>query len=227
MREAARRTKASPSSFCSLRRFFSENRSLSTRIRLSLANSMCDSRLLFGVESWPCCTGSAFQKLPRAAYEVVAKWLRSMDSSEVRSCDKVSDCSDDAEQSTERKELEQYVLHRNKITPLLMYVLEGLLLALASGSTLPVVSWRCCSHHTKSGWYIDRGVRFSFTLFTFTSGSHLADLGDPQLTPLCRRVSSLTCQSITHHESREPFYKVLLVWYMWQAGPHSASSFYS
>ena len=61
MREAAHRTKASQSSFCSLRRKIFENHSLSTRIRLSLANSMCDSRLLFGVESWPCCTGGAIQ----------------------------------------------------------------------------------------------------------------------------------------------------------------------
>ena len=69
---------------------------------------MCDSRLLFGVESWPCCTGSAFQKL----HVQRMKWLRSIDSSEVRSREKESDCSDDAEQSTEYKEPERDVLCR-------------------------------------------------------------------------------------------------------------------
>ena len=38
------------------------------------------------------------------------KWLRSIDSSEIRTCDKEDDCSDDVEQSTEHKELEQDVL---------------------------------------------------------------------------------------------------------------------
>ena len=85
---------------------FFENHSLSTRVRLSLANSMFDSRLLFGVESWPCCTGSAIQKL----HVRRMKWMRSIDSS--RSRDKVSDCSDDVEQSTEHKEPERDVLCR-------------------------------------------------------------------------------------------------------------------
>ena len=53
--------KTSQSSFCSLRRTFFENHSLSTRVRFSLANSMCDSRLLFGVESWLSCICSAFR----------------------------------------------------------------------------------------------------------------------------------------------------------------------
>ena len=108
MREAAHRTKASQSSFCSLRRKIFETHSLLTRIRLSLANSMCDSRLLFGVESWPCCTGGAIQKL----HVQRMKWLRSIDSSEIRTRDKEVDCSDVVEQSTEHKEPEQDVLGR-------------------------------------------------------------------------------------------------------------------
>ena len=52
-------------------------------------------------------SGSATQKL----HVQRMKWWRSIDSSEVRARDKVSDCSDDAQQSTERKELEQDVLH--------------------------------------------------------------------------------------------------------------------
>ena len=89
---------------------------------------MCDSRLLFGVESWPCCTGSAVQKL----HVQRMKWLRSIDSSEVRSRDKDGDCSDDNEQSTENKEPEQDVLCRLEQNPLLRYVLAGLPIALAS-----------------------------------------------------------------------------------------------
>ena len=101
MREAAHRTKASQSSFCSPRRKIFENHALSTRIRLSLTHTMC-------VESWPCCTGGAVQKL----HVQRMKWLRSIDSSEVRSRDKENDCSDDAEQSTEHKEPERDVLCR-------------------------------------------------------------------------------------------------------------------
>ena len=48
MREAAHRTKASQSSLCCHRLKIFENRVLSTCVRLPLANSMCDSRLLFG-----------------------------------------------------------------------------------------------------------------------------------------------------------------------------------
>ena len=90
---------------------------------------MCDSRLLLGVESWPCCTGGAIQKL----HVQRMKWLRSIDSSEIRSRDKDNDCSDDVEQSKEHKELEQDVLlDSNKTTPLSRYVLEDLPIALAS-----------------------------------------------------------------------------------------------
>ena len=69
---------------------------------------MCDSRLLFGVESCPCCTGDAIQKL----HVQRMKWLRSIDSSEVRTRDKEDDCSGDDEQSTEHKEPERDVLCR-------------------------------------------------------------------------------------------------------------------
>ena len=103
MREAAHRTKASQSSLCCLRRKVFENRVLSTCVRLSLANSMCDSRLLFGVESWPSCTANAIQKL---------YVQRSIGSSEFRSRDRESDCSDDDTQSAERKEPERDVLCR-------------------------------------------------------------------------------------------------------------------
>ena len=118
MREVTHRTKASQRSFCSPRRKIFEYHSLSTRIRLSLANSMCDSRLLFGFESWPCCTGSAIQKL----HVQRMKWLRSIDSSEVRSSNP---------QSTENLS-EMFFASSNKITPLLRYVFEGLPTALAS-----------------------------------------------------------------------------------------------
>ena len=93
MREAAHHTKNFPEFLFAVSGDFFENYSLSTRVRLSLAKSMCDSRLLFGVEGWLCCIDSAIQKL----HVKRMIWLRSTDSSGVRSR------SDDAEQSTVHK----------------------------------------------------------------------------------------------------------------------------
>ena len=114
------------------------------------------------------------------------KWLRSIDSSELRSRDQASDCSDDAEQSTEHKEPERDVLCRleqNHTTVdvrarrlaycprLLKHAPKGLLAMLQSPYKKRLV------HH---------GVRFSMTIFHSlfsASGSRLAKLGDPQLSP--------------------------------------------
>ena len=49
--------------------------------KITLSQRVCDSRLLYGVESWPCCTSSAIQKL----HVQRMKRLRGIDSSEVRS----------------------------------------------------------------------------------------------------------------------------------------------
>ena len=159
VREAAHRTKASQTPFCSLGRKFLETHSLSTRVRLSLANSMCDSRLLSGVECRPCCTGSAIQKL----HVQRMKWLRTIDLSEVRSRDKESDCSDDAEQPTEHKEPDRDVLCRLEHTTVEVRV-RRLACCPRFLKHAPRVSSRCCNHHAKSGWYIDRGVRFFLTI---------------------------------------------------------------
>ena len=178
MREVAHSTKASQSSLCCLRRKIFENRVLSTCVRLPLANSMCDSRLLFGVESWPGCTGNAIQKL---------HVQRSIDSSEVRSRDRESDCSDDDKQSAERKEPEQYVLcklgqthttveiraRRLAYCPrLLKHSPKGLLALLQSPYRKRLV------HRSWSQTILD-----DIYSLVSASGSRLADLGDPQLTP--------------------------------------------
>ena len=144
---------------------------------------MCDSRLLIGVESWPCCTGSATHKL----HVQRMKWLRSIDSSEVRSRDKEGDCSDDTEQSTEHKEPERDVLCRleqNHTTVevrarklayclrLLKHASKGLLALLQSPSKKRLV------HRSWSQILLDD----THSLIG-ASGSRLAELGDSQLTP--------------------------------------------
>ena len=147
---------------------------------------MCNSRLLFGVESWPCCTGSAIQKLHLQRM----KWLRSIDSSEVRSRDKESDCRDDAEQSTEHKKPERDVLCRieqNQTTVevrarrlacclrLLKHAPKGLLALLQSPHQKRLV------HRSWSQILLDD----VYSLFG-ASGSRLAGLGGrPASHPAC------------------------------------------
>ena len=116
------------------------------------------------------------------------KWLRSIDSSELRSRDQASDCSDDAEQSTEHKEPERDVLCRleqNHTTVdvrarrlaycprLLKHAPKGLLAMLQSPYKKRLV------HRPWSQILLDD---ISLSLFS-ASGSRLAKLGDPQLSP--------------------------------------------
>ena len=116
------------------------------------------------------------------------KWLRSIDSSELRSRDQASDCSDDAEQSTEHKEPERDVLCRleqNHTTVdvrarrlaycprLLKHAPKGLLAMLQSPYKKRLV------HRPWSQILLDD---ISLSLFS-ASRSRLAKLGDPQLSP--------------------------------------------
>ena len=148
--------------------------------------------------------------------EIVLKWLRSVDSSEVRSRDNVSECSDDAGQSTEHKEPERDVLCKLEQNHTTVDVRARTLaycprLLKHAPKVLRVVAITT----QKNGWYIDR----------------LADLGNAQLTPhawascmrehlwMMKRLADgflySPRQSVTRHEPHDPFYEVLLVWDMW------------